>query len=92
MRVSTPLCVIRPRSTAEVSAALRLASETAHSRWSRCRATPGSPGGAQGEGALMVSMERLSAIREIREADRVAVVEAGVVVQGAPGGGRGAGG
>ncbi len=79
-RVSTPLCVIRPGSTADVSAALRLASET------RTAVVPvsgntGLTGGAQGEGALMVSMERMSAIREIREADRVAVVEAGAIVQ-----------
>ena len=80
MRVSTPLAVIRPGSTAEVSEALRLASET------RTPVVPvsgntGLTGGAQGEGALMVSLERMGAIREIREAERVAVVEAGAIVQ-----------
>ena len=79
-RVSTPLAVIRPGSTADVAAALRLASEA------RVAVVPvsgntGLTGGGQGEGALMVSLERMAAIREIREGDRVAVVEAGVVVQ-----------
>ena len=80
MRVCAPLAVIRPGSTAEVSAALRLASE-ARAPVVAVSGNTGLTGGAQGEGALMVSMERLGAIREIREEDRVAVVEAGVVVQ-----------
>ena len=79
-RVSTPLAVIRPGSTAEVAAALRLASE-ARAPVVPVSGNTGLTGGAQGEGALMVSMERMGAIREIREADRVAVVQAGVVVQ-----------
>ena len=80
MRVSTPLCVIRPGSAAEVSAALRLACET-RTPVVAVSGNTGLTGGAQGEGALMVSMERMSAIREIREAERIAVVEAGVIVQ-----------
>ena len=80
LRVSTPLAVIRPGSTVEVATALRIASGT------RTPVVPvsgntGLTGGAQGDGALMVSLERMSVIREIREADRVAVVEAGVIVQ-----------
>ena len=80
LRVSTPLAVIRPGSTAEVSAALAIAHDT------RTPVVPvsgntGLTGAAQAEGALMVSLERMTAIREIRTADRVAVVESGVVLQ-----------
>ncbi|SNS91586.1 FAD-binding oxidoreductase [Tropicimonas sediminicola] len=74
-----PLAVLRPGSTAEVAAAVRLAAETG---------TPVVPvggntglcGGTYAPGALMISLERMSAIREIRDSARIAVVEAGVVL------------
>ena len=79
-RRSAPLAVLRPGSAQEVASVLRLASEA------RVPVVPlggntGLTGAGQGDGALVVSLERMAAIREIREAERVALVEAGVVVQ-----------
>lgn len=77
---STPIAVVRPGDTAEVSALMRLASETG---------TPVVPvggntginGGAQaGEGALLVSLDRMNRIREVNVAGRSARVEAGVIL------------
>lgn len=79
-RACRPLAVIRPGSTAEVGEAMRLASE-ARAPVVAISGNTGLAGGAQGEGALLLSTERLSAIRAIREDERVAVVEAGVVVE-----------
>lgn len=74
-----PLAVLRPANTAQVAAIVRLAGETG---------TPVVPvggntglcGGTYAPGSLVISLERMSAIREIRKAARVAVVEAGVVL------------
>ena len=75
----TPLAVVRPADTAGVAAVLRLAS--AH----RTPVVPvsgntGLSGGTHAEGALMLSLDRLNRIREIRPAARVMVVEAGVIL------------
>lgn len=74
-----PVAVLRPADTAEVAALIRLANR---------RRVPVVPvagntnlvKGTHAEGALMLSLDRLSAIREIRPAARVAVVEAGVIL------------
>ncbi len=74
-----PLAVVRPGSTAEVSEVLALAHRNG---------TPVVPisgntnlvGGTYAEGVLMLSVERLNRIREIRAEARVAVVEAGVIL------------
>ncbi len=76
---SRPRAVVRPAHTAEVAAVMRLA----HDR--RQPVVPiggntGLVGGTANDGALMLSLERLRAIRAIRPASRVAVVEAGVVL------------
>lgn len=75
----SPLAVVRPASTQEVAGIVRLANQ---------QAVPivpvsGNTGlvkGTTAEGAIMLSLERMSAIREIRPEARVAVVEAGVVL------------
>ena len=75
-----PLCVVRPADTGEVSALMTLAADTA---------TPVVPiggntglnGGTHAPGAALLSLERLNRIREIRPEARVAVVEAGVVLE-----------
>lgn len=75
-----PLCVLRPANTAEVAALMRLANETA---------TPivpvggntGLNGGTHATGAALLSLERMNRIREIRAEARVALVEAGVVLE-----------
>ncbi|MWD26802.1 FAD-binding protein [Aquicoccus sp. SCR17] len=78
--VSSPIAVARPGDTAEVSALMRLATETG---------TPVVPvsgqtglnGGAQApEGSLLISLERMNRIREIRPEARIARVEAGVIL------------
>lgn len=76
---SQPIAVIRPATTDEVSQVIKVAAETA---------TPVVPvggntglcGGTFADGALMLSLERMNAVREIRADARVAVVEAGVVL------------
>lgn len=75
-----PLCVLRPANRAEVAALLALAHETA---------TPvvpiggntGLSGGTYAPGAALLSLERLNAIRDIRPEARIAIVEAGVVLE-----------
>ncbi|MDE3080710.1 MAG: FAD-binding oxidoreductase [Paracoccaceae bacterium] len=75
----TPLAVARPATTDEVAAVLRLAAKA------RVPVVPvsgntGLAGGTLAEGALMLSLDRMNRIREIRPAARVAVVEAGVIL------------
>ncbi|MDA7426508.1 FAD-binding oxidoreductase [Thalassococcus lentus] len=75
----TPLCVARPANTQEVSAVLAAAYEA------RLPVVPvsgntGLAGGTKGEGAIMLSLDRMNQIREVRKDARSAVVEAGVVL------------
>ncbi len=74
-----PLAVVRPASTDEVTAILRLATA------SRTPVVPvsgntGLAGGTFAEGALMLSLERMNRIREIRPEARIAIAEAGVIL------------
>lgn len=74
-----PKAVVRPGTTEEVAAVVGLANASG---------TPvvpvsGNTGlvrGTEGEGAIMLSLDRMSAIREIRPEGRVATVEAGVIL------------
>jgi len=73
------LAVVRPANTAEVAAVVRLANETS---------TPVVPvsgntglcGGAQAQGALLLSVDRLNQITDIRPDARIAVVGAGAIL------------
>ena len=75
----TPLSVARPATAGEVAAILRMAND---------RGLPvvpvsgntGMAGGTRAEGALMLSLDRMNRIREIRPEARVAVAEAGVIL------------
>ncbi|WP_417256806.1 FAD-binding oxidoreductase [Celeribacter halophilus] len=75
-----PLAVVRPGSTQEVSEILALCHETG---------TPvvpmggntGLTGATAAEGMLVLSLDRMQTIREIRPDARLAVVEAGVILQ-----------
>ena len=74
-----PLAVVRPANTAEVAAVMRLADET------RTPVVPiagntGLVGGTYADGVLMLSVERLNKVREIRADARIAIVETGVVL------------
>ncbi|MDJ0821088.1 MAG: FAD-binding oxidoreductase [Paracoccaceae bacterium] len=75
----TPLCVVRPASTEEVSSILRIAYDT------RTPVVPvggntGLAGGTKGDGAIMLSLDRMNRVIEVRPEARLAVVEAGVVL------------
>ncbi len=74
-----PLAVARPGTTDEVAACLRAAAAHGVAVVPVAGLT-GIVGGAMTDGGLMISVERLNRIREIRADARVAVVEAGVVL------------
>jgi FAD/FMN-containing dehydrogenase len=79
MRRAVPLAVARPGSTREVSDLVRLANDL------RLPVLPvggrtGLTGGGVGEGALILSFDRMNAIRAIRPEARVAEVEAGAIL------------
>ncbi|RWR27614.1 FAD-binding oxidoreductase [Sinirhodobacter populi] len=74
-----PLAVVRPANRDEVSAVLRFANENGIPVVPVSGNT-GLNGGARGTDAIVLSVERMNRIREIRPAARVAVVEAGVVI------------
>lgn len=76
---AAPLAVVRPASTAEVSQTVRLAARHGLAVVP-VGGNTGLVGGTANEGALMVSLERMDAIREVRPAARLAVVEAGAVL------------
>jgi FAD/FMN-containing dehydrogenase len=75
----TPLVVVRPGTTAEVAAILRLASRTGTPVVPVAGRT-GITGATEAEGRLMLTLERMNRIREIRPEARIAVVEAGCVL------------
>jgi FAD/FMN-containing dehydrogenase len=74
-----PAAVLRPGSTAEVAAALRIATDH------RLPVVPaggrtGLVGGCMTEGGLMLSLDRMAAIRAVRPATRLIVAEAGAIL------------
>ncbi|SEN28335.1 FAD/FMN-containing dehydrogenase [Pseudorhodobacter antarcticus] len=74
-----PVAVVRPGDTAQVAACLRVAA--AHGvAVVPVSGRTGLVGGAMTVGGLMISVERMNAIREIRPDARIAVVEAGVIL------------
>ena len=75
----TPLCVARPRDTAEVSAVMRLAHDSG-THVVPVSGHTGLSGGTEGEGAIMLSLDRLDGIEEIRPEARLARVGAGVIL------------
>jgi FAD/FMN-containing dehydrogenase len=76
---SNPVAVVRPADTAEVAQVMKIAA--AHGvAVVPVSGRTGLVGGAMTEGGLMLSVERLNRIREIRPHTRIAIVEAGVVL------------
>jgi len=75
-----PLAVVRPANTAEVAAVLRLASARGVAVVP-VGGNTGLNGGTSAEGALMLSLERMTRIREVNPRTRVLVAEAGVVLE-----------
>ncbi|MEC7763079.1 MAG: FAD-binding oxidoreductase [Pseudomonadota bacterium] len=76
---STPLCVVRPGSTAEVSSLMAAAHE-AGQIVVPVSGNTGVNGGTFNEGAVMLSVERLNAVRDMNPAARTVTVEAGVIL------------
>lgn len=74
-----PVAVVRPANTEEVAGCLRLAAKHGVAVVPISGRT-GLVGGAMTQGGLMVSVERMNRIREIRPEARIAVVEAGVIL------------
>ncbi|THD83461.1 FAD-binding oxidoreductase [Aliigemmobacter aestuarii] len=74
-----PVAVARPGTTAEVAACLRIAARHGMPVVPVSGLT-GLVGGAMTTGGLMISVERMNRIREIRPEARIAIVEAGVVL------------
>jgi FAD/FMN-containing dehydrogenase len=76
---AAPLAVARPGSTDEVALTLRIAARHGLPVVPVAGLT-GLVGGAMTTGGLMLSVERLNRIRDIRPEARIAIVEAGVVL------------
>ncbi len=76
---SNPCAVARPADTAQVAETLRIAARHGVPVVPVSGLT-GLVGGAYTDGGLMISVERLNRIREIRPDARIAIVEAGVVL------------
>jgi FAD/FMN-containing dehydrogenase len=77
---STPLCVVRPASTAEVSAVVRAVAQ-AGGAIVPLGGNTGLVGGGQARGEVIVSLERMTLIRALKADARIAIVEAGVILQ-----------
>lgn len=78
MRRADPLAVVRPATVEEVSAIVRLANDGPFPVIP-VGGRSGLTGGGVGE-AVILSFERMNAIRDIRADAQVAVVEAGVIL------------
>lgn len=76
---SVPGVVVRPGSAAEVASVVRIASETGTPVVPAGGRT-GLTGATEATGRIMLSLERMNRIREIRPEARIAIAEAGVVL------------
>ncbi len=74
-----PLAVVRPANTDQVSKVMRLASETG-TPVVPISGNTGLVGGTHTDGGILLSLERLNTIREIRPEASIAIVESGVVI------------
>lgn len=76
---ATPLAVVRPESTAEVAAVVRECAAHRIPIVPRGAGTGLSGGANAVEGGIVLSCERMTAVVEINTAERLAVVQPGVV-------------
>ncbi|MGB3313690.1 MAG: FAD-binding oxidoreductase [Albidovulum sp.] len=77
--VSDPLAVLRPADTDQVSQSLRLAQDAGIAIVPAGGRT-GVTGAIHTKGGIILSLERMNRIREIRPDTRLAIVEAGVIL------------
>ena len=75
----SPLAVVRPANVTEVSEILMLANSE-NIPLVPMSGNTSLAGGTFAEGGIVLSLERMNKIREIRSASRLAIVEAGVVL------------
>ncbi len=75
----TPIAVVRPADTEQVSAVVKLANRTKTPVVPVCGNT-GLVGGTYANGAILISLERLNTIYEIRPDARIAIVGAGAII------------
>ncbi|SMO87880.1 FAD/FMN-containing dehydrogenase [Thalassovita litoralis] len=75
----SPLAVVRPATTQEVSDIVKWANRTG-TPLVPISGNTGLAGGGRADGAVMLSLDRMNTIREVRDASRIAIVEAGVVL------------
>jgi glycolate oxidase len=75
-----PAFVVRPGSTAEVAAVLRIASTTGLAVTARGSGTGLAGGAVPPSGGLLMSFERMNRVLEIDTANHVAVVQPGVTL------------
>lgn len=77
--VSDPIAVVRPENTQEVADIVKLGNAT-KTAIVPVSGNTGLAGGASGAGHIMVSMERMNTIHEVRSDSRIAIVDAGVIL------------
>lgn len=77
--ISDPIAAVRPADTAQVAAVMRIAAKHGVAVLPASGRT-GLTGGLATSGGLILSVERLNKIREIKPNARIAVVEAGVIL------------
>lgn len=76
---SNPAAVLRPASTAEVSALVKIAAKY-HLALVPVGGLTGITGAAKTDGGVMLSLERMNKILDLRTSARLAIVQAGVVI------------
>jgi FAD/FMN-containing dehydrogenase len=76
---STPLAVVRPSNTMQVSDIVKWANTTG-TAIVPVGGNTGLAGGTQNDGAVMISLDRMNQIDEIRPDARIAIVGAGVIL------------
>src|ERR1700733_5650352 len=74
--------LVRPTSSAQVSQVVTLCSRHGLSIVTHGGRTGVSGGAYAGPGTIVISMERMNQIEEICELDQVAIVQAGVTIEG----------
>ncbi|MEN8888582.1 MAG: FAD-binding oxidoreductase [Celeribacter marinus] len=75
-----PIAVVRPATTAEVSDILSLCNDTS-TVVVPMGGNTGLTGATLAKGAIILSLERMNAIRDVRKEAKIAIVEAGVILQ-----------
>ncbi len=75
----TPLAILRPANTGEVARIVKRANDTG-TPLVPVSGNTGLAKGTSAEGALMLSLDRMNAVRDINVSGRTATVEAGVIL------------